>query len=80
MMPKGYAICKNCGKLRPLALMNHEHIWERSADSPEYDSDLVDDFFCMGIYTAVEGDDPCDSDNYESCFDLWCKQKGIDYV
>lgn len=70
--------CAHCGRFRPSSLMDHEQIEGLPPNGdPQYAFDLVDDFFCKGHFTAEESDDPCDPDNYKSCFELYCQETGI---
>ena len=68
-------ICERCGRTGRMEYKYVGFTWP--GDSPEYEHDLVDGYFCAGVLTFVENDDPCDPDNYESCFNLYCQETGI---
>lgn len=74
-----HASCPNCGAVRNRAIMDYRHVEDvPPGHSVEDAYDLIDDFFCRGIYTGKWTTDPCDPDAYESCYELYCEREGIE--
>jgi hypothetical protein len=68
--------CENCGSWRDASAMDY-YLLEAVPEgcSVEYSYDLVDGYFCRGVFAATENDDPTQPDNYEPCINEYCRRR-----